>query len=369
MKLNRSRVLLLLVSGIIILTTSFIIISCGRGPKQKTASTDNGQFAIDFSLAPVGIIERTGDPIKGFIFAVVEESPTIAGEELTIEAWVKRKTDPSILEGGVFGRFNDAGGIVLYVKNNEPKVAIRSSLTPTTTPAGFSVRNSVGTSDTSKCTTLAVSSNNELAIKILAEPTSTPTGIKECIVGSNEPLPVDDWTHIAGVLTTEDQSAENIGNCPVVGSEVPHLAIYIDGELKNCATTEELFATEPGDFTSAGVIGEIGTKDNLHILDETISTATRFDGVIDDLRLWKVARTQEQIVACKDRELSFGGSGDCIINNNILNTYWRLNEGGGDLVTDFSGNNNNGGIEHRNSEGGIEKWDDGWVEGAPIIKD
>jgi hypothetical protein len=362
MRLNRSKLLFLLVSGIIILIVNFIIISCGRGPKQKTAGTDNGPFAIDFSRAPVGEDPNSGSPFKGVVFSETEPSPRIADEELTIEAWIKRRTDT--LNGGVFARL-DLSGIVLYVKDNMPKMAIRSipTSTPTSTPTVLSSIDSIinPAQDPLKCSSSIIMLNN------------VPTEIKDCIVGSNFTLPKnddnDDWTHVAGVLVDEAHTHTVTESCTnTVMSEKPHLDIYINGEFANCATAEETFSTEPGRFTSAGVIGE----GNLPVLDDDpmeeddeISTATRFDGAVDELRLWKVARTKEQITSCKDQELSFDGSGDCLINHKILNTYWRLNEGRGHDVKDFSGNGVNGGIE----EGiPLHKWEDSWVDGAPIKK-
>ncbi len=59
-----------------------------------------------------------------------------------------------------------------------------------------------------------------------------------------------------------------------------------------------------------------------------------FDGKIDELRVWNVARTQEQIQAKMNVELSGSESG--------LLAYYRMNEGSGTTITDNSTHSYNG---------------------------
>jgi hypothetical protein len=311
---------LLLFIGIIILCTSFLVISCGRGPKRKAPISEKGQFAIDFSLAPEA---------RGAIFGANENISSIEGEELTIETWVKRRTNPSDLNGGIFGRL-DTRGAVLYVKNNEPKFAIKKLLpdVPTTTPG--------------------------------------ITSTEEFIVGAGSTLINDIWTHIAGVLTNNSHSHPTSTSCTSTAmTETPHLDILINGEFSNCASSDTKFADEPGGKEiSIGIMA--GSVDG-------IDGSFRFNGVIDEGRFWRtVARTQEQIQNCMDQELSFYEPGDCRINLSILEGYWRLNEGQDHTAKDFSGNGINGGVEFFfvDPEPGFPSspWDGGWVEGAPIIR-
>lgn len=308
----RHKSLLLLITGILVLSVGFIFISCGEDPQLKVAESDNGPFAIDLSLAP--------EPL-GVFFAVNHDFPRIAGKELTVEAWVKSKT-PS-LTGGIVGR-NDGKGIVLFVNNNEPKLGIRRA-PALPEPAG--------------CSQLVTSS--------------------ECIVDSNVSLVQDVWTHIAGVLTSEDQSS-GPADCATLGSENPHIAIYINGALLNCSTTGSLFADDPSsDILTVGLIGDSGpTIDNGEV-------GGRFDGVIDEVRLWTVARTQTQIQACMGQELSFTVMGDCNMDPSILKGYWRFNEGEGELSTDFSGSWGTGGFESPPTI----PWSGAWAAGAPIDRD
>ncbi len=61
-----------------------------------------------------------------------------------------------------------------------------------------------------------------------------------------------------------------------------------------------------------------------------------FEGVIDDVRIWNRALSQEEIQANMYRHLSGNEEG--------LIGYWPFNEGDGNLTNDLSGNNNNGTI-------------------------
>lgn len=162
------------------------------------------------------------------------------------------------------------------------------------------------------------------------------------------------WTHIAGVVTTEDQSSgpnncavDVDGNGMLQGAEQPHLAIYIDGVLNNCATTNSKYAGNPA--------------------DENIVVGSLSNAAIDELRIWITARSVAEIIACKDKELGIRGD-DCRRDNDPnLAAYYRFNEGEGALVNDFSGNGFTGGLEYGLGNQVFVEWEDGWVTpGAPI---
>jgi len=68
-------------------------------------------------------------------------------------------------------------------------------------------------------------------------------------------------------------------------------------------------------------------------INSTGTAAGFFDGVLDEARVWNVARTQAQIVATKDTEVP-AASG--------LIGRWGMNEGLGTVVGDSSGGSNNG---------------------------
>jgi hypothetical protein len=122
---------LFLISAILILCAGFIIISCGD-PELKTTDSKKGQCAIDFNSAP--------DLVT--IFAGNDSFPSIAGNELTVEAWIKPISETNTA-GGVFGRY-DAAGVIMWVKENEPKFAIRTRpATPSGTSTDSMVRSNV----------------------------------------------------------------------------------------------------------------------------------------------------------------------------------------------------------------------------------
>ena len=309
---KKSKLSFLFVTGIIVLCVSFLIVSCGKGPKRKAADTDKGPFAIDFSLAPEGK--------EANVISTNKKIPSMEGKELTIEVWVKNRTNDTngaMLNGGIFGRKDTfGGGFTLYVKNNVPKFSITNNIPGVTSTSGVS-------------------------------------STEDHIVSSGVSLVREVWTHIAGVLTREDQSS-GPEDCATAGKEEPHLAIYVDGELKNCASTGSKYADEPGTKVLDAGLANMP-------LEDPLEGSKRLDAAIDEVRFWTIARTQDQIEECMNTELSFEGGGNCVISSFLI-TYWRLNEGEGPDVRDFSGNGSNG-----SGEVGLDLWDGGWVDGVPTL--
>ena len=72
-----------------------------------------------------------------------------------------------------------------------------------------------------------------------------------------------------------------------------------------------------------------------------------FDGIIDEVRLWKVVRTSQEINANMASYLSGNEAG--------LAGYWKMNEGSGDSIFDNSVNSNNVEVDNIN-----------WVQGTPF---
>ncbi len=64
------------------------------------------------------------------------------------------------------------------------------------------------------------------------------------------------------------------------------------------------------------------------------STTAAFDGLIDEVRIWNVARTQAQIRDNMCRQLTGTETG--------LVGYWNMNEGTGNTVNDLTPNANHG---------------------------
>jgi len=310
----KSKSLFFLISGIFLIGAVFIFISCGAGPFLKVFEANKGAFAIDLSLAPA-------PSTFAAVYTGNANFPSIAGNELTIEAWVKSKT--ATLSGGIFSRY-DAAGIVMWVKNNVPKFAIRIATSPTSTD-------------------YTVSS------------------------GDTTTLTDGQWHHIAGVLVNSAHTSHATSTTctTTVRAETPHVDIYVDGVFKDCATTSSQGANDPN---MASVRDVEGNTAQIGLLDpqytpyvDSISSSPLFQGVIDEVRLWTVARTQAQIQACMYQELSLTG-GDCGIDFTILKGYWRFNEGTGSDIIDSSGHGSNGWIE---SPSGIS-WVNGWASGYPF---
>lgn len=169
----------------------------------------------------------------------------------------------------------------------------------------------------------------------------------------------DVWTHIAGVLTTEDQSS-GPNRCATVGAEQPHLAIYIDGTLRNCAGANSQYAGTSGANRFSIATGGIDSL--LDVLPGIGAWAgiASFEGVIDEVRAWNYARPASKIAKCMNTELGIG-SGDCDRDPGLIG-YYRFNEGEGKDITDLSGHGLSGSFE----DGAAKEYEHGWVPGAPI---
>ncbi len=92
------------------------------------------------------------------------------------------------------------------------------------------------------------------------------------------------------------------------------LQVFIDGALMGSAS-ETLY-----NITSLNRTSAIGAQFN--------ASEFHFDGIVDEVRVWTVARTQEQIQTHMHERLSGNESG--------LVAYWRLDEGTGQVLNDAS---------------------------------
>ncbi|SLM27878.1 exported hypothetical protein [Desulfamplus magnetovallimortis] len=110
------------------------------------------------------------------------------------------------------------------------------------------------------------------------------------------------WYHIAGVY---DSSTG--------------MKIYINGVL-------DTNNTQTGDFDSNSTF-LIGNATNLN---------RGYDGQMDEVRVWNIARTEAEIKANMHKELTGSETG--------LITYYKMSDGSGTTITDNSGNSNTGTI-------------------------
>ena len=116
----------------------------------------------------------------------------------------------------------------------------------------------------------------------------------------NIPIPANVWTHVAGSW------------------DGARLRLFVNGVADTTATTTR----NPKNGTSPLRIGERGNG------------GTPFNGQIDEVRLWNVARTVAQIAT--NRTV-------CLVGNEAgLAGYWRLDEGAGVTTADATGNGNTG---------------------------
>jgi hypothetical protein len=132
------------------------------------------------------------------------------------------------------------------------------------------------------------------------------SGIASCefgtqVVSSNVNLVNDEWQHVAVTLG---------------GGTV---SLYVNGVLDNTLTG----SLTPINSTRPLSIGREGPPFN----------GWYFDGVIDEVRVWNVARTAQQVAAnmhgLKGKKTGLVG-------------WWRFNEGTGTVTTDQSGTGNDG---------------------------
>ena len=274
-----TRLLLFLISGILLLSIGFV--SCGTGPQTKTTVPDRGAYAVDFSAAPSQL---------GFISLGKSKNSMAGLTGFTVEACVKRNTSGT-LNGGIFSRGtgdddgSDWDGILLHIETNVPVF------------------------------TMAIAT------------TGSPYEVSGTTALTN-----GSWTHIAAVFANTDHTSVHgtTATCTSANrSATPHIDIYVDGTLISCATTS---SNNPAAFEYNEQIG----RSQIHALPSGSGSNldTKLNAVIDEVRFWKVARTPSQIQQCRTQEL--GVSGTCMITLDLIG-YWRLNQGTGTAITDYSG--------------------------------
>ncbi len=404
----KGKLSLLLILAISLLCAGFFIVSCGK-PQQKTKNSDKGSYAIDFRRCPSG--KSCSATPKG---SEVNPVPNISRRAVTLEAWIKTSVDTT--SGNIFKRSDGSKGVELYIENTGPKFIIRRfpiagdvplaqrtalsecvQMHATSTECVVPAITQVGTSTpgvaalftiptTTPTSTLTISSPifvnsatiissftdivgniialigetaNSIIVPVQTVTVGSPTTTFNvtnvtAIKAFPQYLEEDSWTHIAGVITSTDQSTgpnncavDTDGDGKLQGKEAPHLAIYINGNLINCASTggDGVFADNPA--------------------NEDIVIGPLNGGVIDELRFWvplesnDPPRTKAQINNCMNTELGIGG--ECDRGDPELAAYYRLNEGEGADVTDFSGNGFSGGFEFTVAPQVFEAWEDGWV--------
>tara|TARA_R100000664_G_scaffold1423_1_gene3608 strand:- start:1320 stop:4148 length:2829 start_codon:yes stop_codon:yes gene_type:complete len=134
-------------------------------------------------------------------------------------------------------------------------------------------------------------------------------GTSESEFDDDYAISTDTWTH---VCATRDNSDDKV-------------RFYKNGVLVETSGA----TNDPTGGGSSNVNFRIGTNQN-H------GSASWFDGELAHVRIWNVARTDDQIAYSYNRLVDSSASG--------LVGYWKLDEGSGTTVYDSSSNSNNGTI-------------------------
>lgn len=100
--------------------------------------------------------------------------------------------------------------------------------------------------------------------------------------------------------------------------------VYINGNEEELTVTDSLIFDMP----------LIGNNDSPLIIGNNITYLRGLLGVIDELRIWNVARSGEDIRSTMEEYLTGNESG--------LAAYWKMNEGTGSEILDLTGNGNSG---------------------------
>ena len=135
-------------------------------------------------------------------------------------------------------------------------------------------------------------------------------------------MSIGTWYHIVGVYDGENSY------------------LYLNGELK-------------GQTEMSGNVAS--TSYPLELANQNNNNTTFFDGSIDEISLWNIAHTQEQIQSSMYMELNGNETG--------LIGYWNFNTGEGENLYDFTGNQNHGTIN------GALWSTDNYVNDAPTASD
>lgn len=312
---------LLLITGILILSASFIIMSCGTDPQLKAQDPLGGAWALDTTTCP-----ESGCVVTIPYVGLNESRRDITGKEVTIEALIKPKTNST----GIIFSFQEARGIALSVV---------STAATTSTPAALKPKFSI-----KRVVTSATGMNGTSTVEY------TVTGTVDLIL--------DTWAHIAGILVNDDHtSVAGHGTCAGAESDTPHMDIYVDGNFAGCAATTGGTSAD-GDPDSDVFPGFAHNPAGL-----TAGTGG-FQGIIDEARIWVDARSESELEECMDEEL--GKTGTCNRLTDDLMLYFRFNEGSGSTVNDYTGAGSGGGeYPDPDSAGSFIEWTNGWSTDQP----
>ncbi|PYM12846.1 MAG: hypothetical protein DME18_10345, partial [Verrucomicrobia bacterium] len=173
----------------------------------------------------------------------------------------------------------------------------------------------------------AWSPGSKWSVEAWVRPTAAPSGRRAIAGGHNE---CNDWaiSLYNGVFAVDMKSPGGCGNLilsgvsPVLGqwyyvvgtSDGTNASIYVNGELKGLAPVEANY---------------VGTANTARIGGETCCGGDNFPGAIEEIRVWNMALTLQQVRANLERQVSDAEPG--------LIGHWRFDEQAGLTATDVSG--------------------------------
>jgi hypothetical protein len=135
------------------------------------------------------------------------------------------------------------------------------------------------------------------------------------------------WHHVAAVLESDG------------APDVSDIKLYVDGIEESTTSSTQRINTVGYANVQIGVFGGMGRwLDGDLLAWPPANSGCYFEGAIDEVRIWNVGRTQDQIRADMHRRLEGNEAG--------LVGYWNLDEGQGQVVYDSSPKGNNGYLRH-----------------------
>ena len=140
-------------------------------------------------------------------------------------------------------------------------------------------------------------------LRFLVHPLSMDVAEWEDLPGAN--IPLDTWSHVAGTYD---------------GKEIK---FYLNGQLVESKTTSNMVQGILWNSLPTGLY--LG-----RYMATTPADAAYFKGAVDDVRIWRTVRTEQQIASTYDAKL--------VGNEQNLSAYWPLNEGEGTTAIDATAN-------------------------------
>ncbi|MBI4844257.1 MAG: LamG domain-containing protein [Nitrospirae bacterium] len=292
------------------------LISCGSGPQSKVGESegpvervDNGRWAINLNQAP----PDTSISVNEVSYVALGKSvPSLAGMQITVEAWVYTPLTTGNVGGAIFARGGDDEGFMLFIANLKPFIIIKY----------------IDRAATNVSPILQARFNTAQAYRT--------------------------WFHVAGVFTTSNHTGVHATCTVTPGAEsaASHLDIYVNGAYADCGSTEGRAFPALSIYNEAiGRSATLGTNwVSIGGTSYLVNPSDRNTLIIDEVRFWGVARSAADIAACRNAEL-VPGTGQCGMENAGLIGYWKLDEGASVAnfssdIADWSLTENNGGIEY-----------------------